>query len=162
MSVVPTAVAGLGHKKNMKQELALRIRLQSPIVGVDFGLQNGSGHTYGILQKQRSVAQDLCFDCTIVIKSGADKQPDFAGPLVQGPPANRFIYINIGKSAGQFDSIWSRRLKIPLRGITAEMVEQTTEDSTMLLETKVPGTGRDGGPTCGTVKPFNGWHIATK
>ncbi|SOD91851.1 DUF5990 family protein [Spirosoma fluviale] len=146
----------------MKQQLTLRIRLESPTVGVDFGLQNGSGHNYDILQKQKSAAQDLCFECTVVAKLGADNQPDFTGPLVQGPPANRFVYINIGKSAGQFDSIWSRRLKVPLRGITAEIVYQTTANSAMLLETNVPGTGKDGGPTCGTVKPFNGWHIAMK
>ncbi|WP_461148521.1 DUF5990 family protein [Spirosoma pulveris] len=162
MTLLPTVLVGSGPAKQMKQELTLRIRLESPTAGVDFGLQSGSGHNYDILQKQRSATQDLCFECSVVTKSGTDNQPDFAGPLVQGPPANRFVYINIGKSAGQLDSIWSRRLKVPLKGITAEMVEQIIDNSAKLLETKVPGIGKDGGPTCGTVKPFNGWHVATK
>ncbi|WP_461125807.1 DUF5990 family protein [Spirosoma aerophilum] len=146
----------------MKQEVKLHIRLESPPPGVDFSIQSGSGHQYNTLQKQRSTLQDLSFECTVTAKTGADNQPDFAGAVVQGPPANRFIYINIGKSARQFDSVWSRRLKVPLKGITAEMVDQTTGDSAMVLETKVPGTGKDGGPTCGTVKPFMGWYVAKK
>lgn len=144
----------------MKQELALRIQLENPPADVDFSLQKGSGTNYTILQKQRSGTQALVFECTVAVKLGADNQPDFAGVVVQGTPANRFIYINIGKSAGQFDSAWSRRLKIPLKGITTEMIEQTANDSSLVLETKVPGTGKDGGPTCGTVKPFNGWYLA--
>jgi Family of unknown function (DUF5990) len=31
-----------------------------------------------------------------------------------------------------------------------------------ILETKVPGTGRDGGPNCATVKPFEGWNQIEK
>ena len=148
--------------KNMKQEVKLYIRLENPPSGVDFSIQAGSGHQYDTLQKQRSTLQDLSFDCTVTVKTGVDNQPDFAGSIVQGPPGSRFIYINIGKSAGQFDSVWSRRLKVPLKGITAEMVEQITSDPALILETKVPGTGKDGGPTCGTVKPFMGWYVAKK
>jgi hypothetical protein len=28
-----------------------------------------------------------------------------------------------------------------------------------LLETRVPGTGKDGSPSCATVKPFPGWNV---
>jgi len=27
------------------------------------------------------------------------------------------------------------------------------------METHVPGTGKDGGSNCATVKPFGGWHL---
>jgi len=30
------------------------------------------------------------------------------------------------------------------------------------METSIPGTGKDGGPNCATVKPFNGWKIIEK
>jgi hypothetical protein len=79
--------------------------------------------------------------------------PDFSGPFVQGPKGGRFIYIDIGTCAGQRDSRWSRRLKIPLTAITEEM-------TAAVLETRINGTSRDGGPACATPKPFNGWTTA--
>ncbi|MCX6214427.1 DUF5990 family protein [Spirosoma sp.] len=146
----------------MKLELTLRIILESPPVGVDFALQKGSGTDYHILQKQRSTNQDLLFECTVTVKHRLDSQPDFAGIVVQGTPSNRFIYIDIGASAGQLDTVWRRRLKVPLREITPEMIDESVSNPASILETKVPGTGRDGGPACGTVKPFMGWYVATK
>jgi len=80
---------------------------------------------------------------------------------VQGPTNGRFIYIGIGTLAGQLGSIWSRRLKIPLQGITWEMIEQLLDDSNSILETRVPGTGKDGTPNCATVKPFDGWYVTS-
>jgi hypothetical protein len=74
------------------------------------------------------------------------------GPFVQGPPKQRFVYINIGTYAGQDGSPWSRRLKVPLIGITRKMITAGG-----ILEARVIGTGPDGGPTCATVKDFDGW-----
>jgi hypothetical protein len=71
--------------------------------------------------------------------------------------AERFVYIDIGTCAGQIDSCWSRRLKVPLRGITMDMVEAGA-----ILEARIPGTGKDGGPNCATVKPFDGWKLSRK
>jgi hypothetical protein len=146
----------------MKQQITVQIILQNSPQGVDVGIQAGSGHHYNTLQIQRTSSLDLQFDCEITAKSGTNNVPDFAGTFVQGPPANRFIYLDIGTAAGQVDSVWSRRLKIPLQGITTEMLSELEGDPTMILETKIPGTGKDGGPTCGTVKPFMGWYIAKK
>jgi hypothetical protein len=39
-----------------------------------------------------------------------------------------------------------------------ELLKDALNGSDLLLETRVPGTGRDGGPNCGTVKPFTGWY----
>jgi hypothetical protein len=74
------------------------------------------------------------------------------GAFVQGPRRQRFVYVNIGTYAGQADSCWSRRLKIPLDGIPAKLI-----GAGGVLEAHVPGTGRDGGPNCATVKDFEGW-----
>jgi Family of unknown function (DUF5990) len=144
----------------MEHELRLRIVLEKPPVGVDFGLQKGRGSAYETIQKKRSKTEDLFFEFTVVVKSGRkDAMPTFLGPFVQGPPGERFVYIDIGTYAGQTDSCWSRRLKIPLRGITWDMIDRLADDSQALLETRVAGTGRDGGPTCATVKPFAGWKL---
>lgn len=171
-------------KQNMERELALRIILEKPPAGVDFGLQKGRGSGYETIQKQRSKAKDLCFEFTIRVKTTRKGDtPNFLGPLVQGPPGGRFVYIDIGTYAGQTETVWSRRLKIPLSGITSEMIDQVLADvrdpssidagdrvladrgdrvladPDSLLETRVPGTGKDGGPSCATVKPFPGWRF---
>lgn len=144
----------------MNQELSIRIILESPPVGVDFGIQKGSGNTYETILKQRSSKEDLCFEFKILVKENQTALPDFKGPYVQGPSNARFIYVDIGTAAGQFDSVWTRRLKIPLSGISPETIQQMLADSSLVLETKVPGTGKDGGPNCATVKPFSGWHLS--
>ena len=147
----------------MEHELTLCIVLESPPPGVDFGLQKGRGHDYETVQKQRSKNQDLQFEFTIrAIVDHKPGPPNFLGPFVQGPRGQRFIYIDIGTCAGQTDTVWARRLKIPLTGITDDMVVRLSEDQGFALETRVAGTGRDGGPNCATVKPFAGWQISRR
>ena len=144
----------------MKQEISIRIILESPPPGVDFAIQKGSGNNYETILKQRSAQEDLCFEFKILVKENKAALPDVAGPYVQGPSSERFIYVDIGTAAGQFDSVWTRRLKIPLRDISVETIQQLLTDSSLVLETKVPGTGKDGGPNCATVKPFPGWQLS--
>lgn len=143
----------------MSQEIRIRIILESPPAGVDFGIQKGKGSVYETIQKQRSKQGDLTFEIPISVKESKTMVPDFSGPFVQGPVSERFIYIGIGTHAGQFDSVWSRRLKIPLREISQETIKLLLADSDLVLETKVPGTAKDGGPNCATVKPFSGWYL---
>ena len=144
----------------MNVEIQLRIVLVAPPSGVDFGLQNGKGNDYRTIQKQRSTGADLRFDCTVTVKGNRDDgPPNFLGPLTQGPITTRFIYIDVGKLAGQTDSCWERRIKVPLAGITWELIENALADSTVFLEAQLPGTGKDGGPSCATVKPVRGWVV---
>lgn len=145
----------------MNQDLSIKVILESPPTGVDFGIQKGSGNKYETILKQRSSKNDLCFEFKISVKESKTSLYNFAGPYVQGPSSERFIYIDIGTSAGQINSIWTRRLKIPLRDISSETIKQMLANSSLVLETKVPGTGKDGGPNCATVKPFSGWHLTT-
>ena len=125
----------------------LIIIVEKPPAGVDYALQKGTGSKYEIEQKRRSTGADLRFEFDARVEGG-----DFRGPYVAGPRGGRFIYLDIGTAAGQHDSAWSRRLKIPLTGLIAEPGRS--------YEARVPGTGRDGSPTCATVKPFGGWNLA--
>ncbi len=143
----------------MTLEIPVRIILQSPPPGVVFGLQKGKGNSYEIIQKQRSDNGDLLFECEISVKNLQSPEGDFTGPFVQGPINERFIYIGIGTYAGQPESVWGRRLKIPLRDIPVETVNCLLNESGFVLQASVPGTGKDGGPNCATVKPFTGWHL---
>lgn len=145
----------------MNQELSVRIILESPPAGVDFGIQKGSGNKYQTILKQRSSNDNLYFEFRISLKESKTSLHNFTGPCVQGPSNERFIYIDIGTAAGQISSVWTRRLKIPLRDISSETIKQILADSSLVLETKVPGTGKDGGPNCATVKPFPGWHLSS-
>lgn len=143
----------------MEKQLTFRIVLKKPPSGVDFALQKGKGSNYEIIQKQRSGTRDLYFEFTARAVPGAEgADPNLLGPFVQGPSGARFVYIGIGAFVGQVSG-WSRRLKIPLSGITAEMLHRIEKDPGLILETHVPGAGKDGTPNCATVKPFAGWRL---
>jgi Family of unknown function (DUF5990) len=139
---------------SMEQELKLRIVLESPPPGIDFGLQKGGGNDYQTIQTQRSAMGDLSFEFSVRVREGKEGQPNFLGPFVQGSSQERFVYIDIGTYAGQQNTQWSRRLKVPLRTINWELINKGKT-----LETHIAGTGKDGGPTCATPKPFNGWQV---
>ena len=143
----------------MEREITLQIILIKPTPGVMFGLQKGSGSNYETVQKQIATSIDLPFTFTIKVKGDKSKEklPKFSGSFVQGPANGQFVYIDIGTYAGQSDTIWSRRLKIPLTGITWEDIDSLSGNS--MFQASVPGTGKDGGPNCATVKPFGGWHL---
>jgi hypothetical protein len=138
-----------------KKSILLKINLVTPPPGVAFGVQKGSGKRYETTQKKISVGGNLEFIFEVGVKFGKDEQPDFHGPFVHGSVGQRFIYIDIGVAAGQMDSIWTRRLKVPLRNISWQMIDDTKAG---MLETTVPGTAKDGGPNCATVKDFTGWN----
>ena len=146
----------------MEQEILLRIVLESPTPGVDFALQKGKGSDYDTVQNQTSNGDDLKFEFPVSIRNGRDGNLQMGGPFVQGPAGERFVYVDIGTLAGQFDSPWSRRLKVPLRGISQDTIKRLLSDSQSILETRVPGKGRDGSPSCATVKPFDGWTVGKR
>ena len=142
----------------MADALSLRVVLESPPPGVDFGIQKGHGASFETIQTQRSTGGDLSFEFNVEVRAASVAGfADFGGPIVQGPRGGRFIYVDIGTMAGQRDTPWTRRLKIPLSGVTPSQVKKASS-GTHLLEARVPGTGRDGGPSCATVKDFGGWR----
>src|SRR5262249_24790655 len=137
----------------MPPPVKLRIVVESPLPGVQYALQKGSGGAYETEQVRISEGNDLTFEFTPAIRDGVpDARRSLGGPYVQGPPGQRLVYIDIGTSAGQSASCWSRKLKVPLEGITAKMI-----CGGGVLEARVPGIGRDGGPSCATVRDFDGW-----
>ena len=136
----------------MPVELTLRIVLENPPADYEYALQKGSGSSYESVQKQFSNGSDLMFEFQPVLRQAASGAV-LAGPFVQGPPKQRFVYIGIGTYACGARSPWSGRLKVPLEGITPEAAQ-----SGGILEARVPGTGRNGLPNCATVKGFGGWQ----
>jgi hypothetical protein len=135
-------------------ELAVRIIVRRPPSGVAFAVQRGRAE---LVEPSISAPDALVFDFSVrvsAIRAGAT--PRLLGPFTQGPPAARFVYVNSGQRAGQPESHWDRRAKVPLRGITASMIHSAAGTAGARVETEFDGTGMDGGPTCATVKTRRG------
>lgn len=142
-------------------ELSLRITVVDPSPGVWLRLQRGRTD---LVDASSRTPAEVSFDFSVRIGSPQpDGSPTFLGPFTQGAPASRFVYINAGTSAGQSGTPWSRRAKIPLGGISQELVSAVLNTPGALLEVRYPGRGRDGGPTCATVHLSPGaWVIRNK
>ena len=70
------------------------------------------------------------FEFTISVKAGsAAGSADFSGPIVQGPRGGRFVYVDIGTLAGQPDTPWTRRLKVPLAGLTSGLIRRASSSA---------------------------------
>jgi Family of unknown function (DUF5990) len=142
----------------MDRPLLLRITLIKPLPGVSLRLQKGKDD---LVPPTSDSGENVSFDFTVnIANSRTDGSPRFRGPFVQGPPAGRFIYVNSGTYAGEADSCWSRRAKIPLSGITWELIEEALSKSGTVLEARIAGTAGDGGPVCATVRILeDGWKV---
>jgi len=145
---------------NMDADLPIRLVLVDPPDRVDFGIQHGSGSDYETLFVQQAKLADVTFDFTLsVADNRKDGLPNFKGPFAQGPPTSRFIYIDVGTYAGQKNTHWSRRMKVPLQGISWQLIKQTMNKPGHRLLAKIPGKGKDGGPNCATVKLVGDWQV---
>ena len=137
-------------------EVAFRITVLDPPRGVLFRLQGGRSE---LIVPSHESTSSLVFDFTLRVQPGtAGGPPRLLGPFAQGPPAKRFVYVNSGKQAGQAESCWDRRAKVPLGGVDASLVEQAAA-SGAVIEAQIAGTGRDGGPACATVPLVSGWRV---
>ena len=112
-----------------------------------------------LLPPKESSAAALVFEfpITVDLSSGS---PNFLGRFAQGPKDSRFVYVNSGSYAGVSHSFWSRRAKVSLMSITQEKVEKALGDN-VVIETSFPGVGKDGGPTCASVKGIE-WKVGSR
>ena len=146
----------------MESDLPIRLLLVDAPHGIDFGIQHGSGAHYETLFVQQNKRGNLVFDFSLTVTdTRKDGLPNFKGPFVQGPPVGRFIYVDVGTYAGQKNTPWSRRMKVPLHGITWALIRQATRKPGHELLARIPGTGKDGGPNCATVQLFGDWEVIT-
>src|SRR5690349_10562541 len=103
-------------------EVAFRITVLDPPPGVVFRLQRGQSE---LIAPSRETEHSISFDFPLRVEPGEKSGPPrLLGPFAQGPPASRFVYVCSGKRAGQFDSCWDRRAKVPLTGVAATVIEQ--------------------------------------
>ena len=141
--------------RETQPEIPLRIIVAEPPSGVAFQLQRGSKDLEPPVRRRTT---EITFEFPVRIGRRAGGAPNFLGPYTQGPPAQRFVYINSGALAGQADSRWSRRAKVPLTAITWSQIERASKTGKP-IEAVITGTGRDGGPCCASVPVLDGWRI---
>jgi hypothetical protein len=139
-------------------ELRLRIVVRDPIAGVVLRMQSGRTD---LVPPTSESGMRVVFDFSVraAVPDG-DAPVNFLGPFTQGPPGERFVYINAGRQAGQSGTAWDRRAKIPLKGIGADLVRRALASPGGVLEVSIAGRGKDGGPVCATVKlPPEAWQL---
>jgi hypothetical protein len=134
--------------------------VEEPSPGVTFAVQLGRDQ---LLAPSAVTGKRLVFEFLVRVAPGTSGPPRLLGPAAQGPPGGRFVYLNSGKRAGQQNTEWDRRAKIPLGGITRAVIRDYHATSGASLEVRVPGLGRRGpGPICGAVRLTDGgWKVTT-
>ena len=137
----------------MKFTIPIRIKVLRPLNGVSMLVQRGKDEFLSPISKS---AEQLVFDFEITVDL-TETRPNFLGKYAQGPKDARFVYVNSGTYADQH-SIWGRRAKISLMNITGEQIQTVVSKASMILQTEFEGVGRDGGPTCASVKGIE-WKV---
>lgn len=138
--------------------LHLRIVIRDPVPGVALALQSGR---FDLVMPTSVTPSAVTFDFAVEASRPAGGGAVVCyGPFTQGPPADRFVYVTVGTRAGQPDSPWERRAKIPLQGITPDLFDRAVARPGSVLEVSFGGKGRDGSPVCATVKlPPDAWKL---
>lgn len=106
----------------------LRITVVRPLPGVTLKLQRGAQDCVPpSLRSPDSVSFD--FELRLKDEGGGAGALRWLGEHAQGSPADRFVYVNVGRRAGQTDTAWDRRAKVKLAGITRAQVQLPVEPS---------------------------------
>jgi hypothetical protein len=131
--------------------ITLRLTIEDPLPGVAYSLQN---------KKNEPVAPvvagsgPISLDVPVRVAPG----PKFLGDFVRSEGATRrFVYVAIGDQAGQRPSDWNRRAKIDIHLLPSDLLEKAQAGA--VLEGRLPGKDKDGGPACATLQPIGGWRI---
>lgn len=143
--------------KVSKPQLKLRIVLLDPPPDVRFRLQRGRD---GLTTAISETSDKLVFELSVEVADPQALPPRLTGEYAQGPATGRFIYINSGTSAGDPSSCWTRRVKVHLSGITADLIEQHLSKPGSILEAHIAGRAKDGGPCCASVPFLVPWLLS--
>jgi hypothetical protein len=117
------------------------------------GLQVGRGHEYSIMDAVPGDATEARFIANLQVRRRADGTVDFGGPLAQGKPRERFLYLTWISAANPQPPL--RRVKVPLHHLSWDDLQNGQ------IVAHLHMTGSDGGPLAATPKPpYLRWEIA--
>lgn len=132
-------------------DLPIRIVVDDPIAGLALAQQRGQSAKAALIPPVSRSAEGVAFDLEVTVAGAlADGRPRLLGPNVQGPPEARFVYLCVGRYAGQADSPWAGRVKVPLGDLTSEKIEALPPGGR--LTARIPGRSPRGGPALATVR----------
>jgi len=138
--------------------LRLRLVVVEPAPGVTIRVQQGR---CDLLSPIRLSDAEAVFEFDVRVGTRPNAELNFLGDFAQGPADGRFVYLNAGVLAGQADSCWQRRAKIPLMSITSQQVAEAIQRQ-LPLEARIQGRDRKGGPVCASVPLLDGWRVARR
>lgn len=134
------------------ETIVLRLTIEDPVPGVTYSLQDAGNGPVGAVVAGEAA---LSFEAPVRVAPG----PRFLGEFVRREgPQRRFVYIAIGGQAGDAGSVWSRRVKVDIHDIPAELLDRALAGA--VLEARLPGREKDGSPACATQRPTGGWRVA--
>lgn len=141
----------------MTQTVKLRIVVDRPLPDVALRLQRGRDQL--IAPTSRS-AKAAVFELELEVVAKPNGAITLRGPEAQGPPAERFVYINSGTYAGDGNSAYGTRAKVPLKGVTAVLVKKALASPKGVIVGTIAGTAKNGGPAAATVPLLGkGWEV---
>lgn len=142
-----------------RRTLPVRIVMEDPVPGVAIMLQRGATAKTDLVPAVSVAPEALVFEFDLTVEGSlSDGRPRLLGPFVQGPPAERFAYLCVGQAAGQLNSEWRRRVKVPLGDLSWPLIEALPAGGR--LEARIAGRGRDGSPACASVPLLPpGWRV---
>ena len=147
-------------------EIPLRITLYRVPPGVKFALQkgkSGAAHTEELIPPTRVDPTSISFD--FVVRVAPDRlgtKLRFLGEFTQGPADKRFVYLTSGRRAGQQDTPWDRRAKIPLTTITPALVDRVRDTRNTVLLIEINGRAGDGGPVVASQLSSTEWRLVPR
>jgi len=141
----------------MKVQIPFRVVVDKPLAGVSMQVQRGKDE---LLPPSSISDSKISFEFEISVDTDVDP-PNFLGKYAQGPKSSRFVYVNSGTYAGQGHTCWARRAKLSLMDITTQQIQDVAASPGSRIETCIPGVGRDGGPTCASVKGIE-WKVVKR
>lgn len=128
--------------------VTLKLSTVKPPKGVAHSLQGKDGE---IVDAQVSTGKTILFRVPVRLEEGKTGWR-FLGDFVRTEgKTRRFIYVGIGKHAGQPDTFWDRRAKVDLPEVTRAMIAGAGTGK-LVLEGAYDGTDAKGEPACATVK----------
>ena len=125
----------------------MRLTVADPVAGLHYSLQDAKNVPVDV---RIAGANPLSFDVPVTLS------PDgkLGGTFVRREGAvRRFAYIAVGAQAGDTAHAIDRRAKIDVHDIPAALLVPGAT-----LEVVLPGRGRDGTPSCATVRPLTPWR----
>ncbi len=106
---------------------------------VQWYLQKGSSE---LVHNVVMTGVDLALDAEVRAQPADDGGARFLGAFTQGPPKGRFVHLCSGTCAGQFGSCWTRRVKVPLLGISWPLAFDASSMPNTKLVAEFDGTAR--------------------